>query len=127
MKNNSSPGLLSKLWTGFTDSLIDECLEADLRRPGSDGEEGEISFFRHSKGFHSFLIELPGSLDLPSGAGISVFVGDERLRGLVYERKKIRLRVSSRDESSLPEVRVGDVAEVRHGDEVVLRGVFEED
>ncbi|MDA8020491.1 MAG: hypothetical protein MPN21_23885 [Thermoanaerobaculia bacterium] len=127
MKNNSSQGLLSKLWTGFTDSLIDECLEADLRHPGSDAEEGEISFYRHSKGFHSFLIELPGSLDLPSGAGLSVFVDDERLRDLVYEGEKIRLRVSSRDESSLPEARVGDVAEVRHGDDVLLSGVFEED
>jgi hypothetical protein len=86
--------------------------KAERERFQAGGEELELRLYE---------------LALPDGAKLEVFLRDGSIGHATVDGGRAALLLDNKSGAPVPRVEAGDVIEVRHVGEVILRGVFKED
>jgi hypothetical protein len=105
--------------------------EADLYRiPKSWWERlflpkkgGEMEIKHYQDGEKRLEIDLHG-LKVPDGARVSALIDGKVVREVELRRGYVRLRLSSAEGESIPEVSNGSAAEIQYLGEILLQGTF---
>ena len=130
MSSPGKKGLFGRLVEGFRDSLVSEKLEADLE-PVNSGttflKDGEIEFYRHTRGHTSLVIELRQPAGIPAGDTVTLRFDGHRFRELEVSEPRFRIRLNSKNGEEVPDLRTGVLAEIVHRESVILKGRFEKD
>lgn len=108
--------------------------EADLYKPGSSGwlglfmrsKGGEMEVKRYDDGEARMEIDLHG-LKCPDGALVSALVDGREVQQVEIRRGYARVRLSSLQGATIPQVRAGSTAVIRYQDETLLEGSFKPD
>ena len=94
--------------------------------PAADGAWGKAEREEWEGGDAEFEAFVRG-LDLPDGSEVEFVVGSVVLGRVAVERGKVRLEFDSRHGAEVPPIAAGQVLEIRHAGNALVRGEFRPD
>ncbi len=89
-------------------------------------EKGELERKKYADGEERLEIAFRGA-DAPDGAHVSVYIDGAPVCQIEVRRGRGRGQLSTMAGEAVPEVKAGQVAEVRYQERVLLRGTFQPD
>lgn len=106
---------------------VREEFEAKLAAADAHGASGKIECKTYGDGERALKARLRNLDGVVPDCPLQLFVNDRMVGALQRTKNRAELKLDSRQRDAVPNISIGDRAEIRCGEKIVSRGVFYED